>query len=95
MNFSPKFNDFLIEQATPIVTNRITGRVTFRDIVSSLTQESIFCNHGLKAYPLIALLTMVHFSTIFNGGFQERIFSSCKYVMGVGQARIPMGTLEK
>ena len=41
MNFSPKFNDFLIEQATPIATNRITGRVTFRDIVSSLTQESI------------------------------------------------------
>ena len=26
MNFSPKFNDFLIEGATPIVTNRITGK---------------------------------------------------------------------
>ena len=27
-------------------------------------------------------------------GFQERTFSSCKHVMGVGQAWIPMDTLE-
>ena len=30
MNFSPKVNAFLVEGATPTVTNRITGRVTFR-----------------------------------------------------------------
>ena len=70
MNFSPKFNDYLIEGATPIVINRITGRFNFRDIVS------------------------IHFSTMFNGGFQKRKFSSCKHVMGVGQARIPIDTLE-
>ena len=43
MNFSPKFNDFLIEEATPIVTNGITGRITFRDIVSEFdTRKYIF-----------------------------------------------------
>ena len=45
-------------------------------------------------YPSITLLAMVHFSTMFNGGFQERTFSSCKHVRGVGQTRIPMDTLE-
>ena len=74
MNFSPKFNDFLIEGATPIVTNRITGRVTFRDIVSKFDTRKYFCNHVLKAYPSITLLAMVHFSTMFNGDFQKRTF---------------------
>ena len=91
---SPTFNDYLIEGATPLVTNRITGRVTFRDIVSKFDTRKYFCSHGLEAYPSITLLAMVHFSTMFNGGFQERTFSSCKHVMGVDQARIPMETLE-
>ena len=94
INFSPKINDYLIEGATPLVANRITGRVTFRDIVSKFDTRKYFRSHGLEAYPSIALLAMVHFSTIFNGGFQERTFSSCKHVMGVDQARIPMETLE-
>ena len=94
MNFSPKCNDFLIEGATPIATNKITGRVPFRDIVSKFDTRKYFCNHDLKAYPSIVLLAMVHFSTMFNGGFQERTFSSYKHVMGVGQTRIPMDTLE-
>ena len=74
MNFSPKFNDFLTEGATPIVTNRITGRITSRDIVSKFDTRKYFCNQGLEAYPLITLLAMVHVSTMFNGGFQERTF---------------------
>ena len=94
VNVSPKFNDFLIERATPIVTNGITGRVTFRDVVSKFDTRKYFCTHGLVAYPSITLLAMVHFSTMFNGGFQERTFSFCKHVMGVGQARVAMDTLE-
>ena len=31
---------------------------------------------------------------MFNEGFQERTFSSGKHVVEVGQARIPMDTLE-
>jgi len=31
---------------------------------------------------------------MFNGGFQERVFSSCSTVMGVDQARMPMEHLE-
>ena len=94
INFSPKFGDYLIEGAAPLVTNAATGKVTFRDIVSKFDTRKYFRNHGLEAYPSITLLAMIHFSTMFNGGFQERTFSSCKYVMGVDQARIPMETLE-
>ena len=74
MDFSPKFIDFLIERSAPILTNTITGRVTFRDIVSKFGTRKYFCKHGLKVYPSIALLAMVHFLTMFNGGFQERTF---------------------
>ena len=42
INFSPKFNDFLTEGATSIVANRITGRVTFRDIVSKFDTRKYF-----------------------------------------------------
>ena len=76
------------------MTNRITDRVTFRDIVSNFDTRKYFRKHGLESYPSINLLAMVHFSKMFNGDFQERAFSSCKHVMGVDQARIPMDTLE-
>ena len=90
MNFSPKFNDFLIEGATIIVINGITGRVTFGDIVSKFDTRKYFCTHGFEAYPLTTLMAMVNFSTMFNGGFQERTCSSCKHVIDVGQARVPL-----
>ena len=62
--------------------------------MSKFDARKYFCNHGLEAYPLITLLAMVHFSTVLNGGFQERAFSSYKHVMGVGRAWIPIDTLE-
>ena len=38
MNFSPKFNDFLIEGATPIVTNRLLVGPLSGTLCQSLTQ---------------------------------------------------------
>ena len=94
MEFNPKFGDYLIEGATPLVPNRATGKVTFRDIVSKFDTRDYFRTHGLVAVPSITLLARIHFSTTFNRGFLERVFSSCKNVMGVDQVRIPMKHLE-
>ena len=45
-------------------------------------------------YPSIKLLAEVYFSAMINAGFQERVFSSCKTVMGVDQAMMQMDHLE-
>merc|ERR1712194_378999 len=94
MEFTPKFGEYLIEGSKPLLSNKTTGKVSFGEIVSKFDTRGYFRTHGLAEYPSITLLARVHFSTMFNGGFQERVFSSCKTVMGVDQTRMPMEHLE-
>ena len=49
---------------------------------------------GSVKYPSITMLARIHFSTMLNAAFQERVFSTCKNVMGNNQARLDMGHLE-
>ena len=74
MEFTPKFGDYLIEGSKPLLSNKTTGKVSFREIVSKFDTRGYFRTHGLAEYPSITLLARVHFSTMFNGGFQERVF---------------------
>ena len=94
MEFTPKFGDYLIEGSEPLLSNKTTGRVSFREIASKFDTKKYFCTDGLVEYPSIKLLARVYFSAMFNAGFQERVFSSCKTVMGVDQAMMQMDHLE-
>ena len=94
MEFTPKFGNYLIEGSEPLLSNKTTGRVSFREIVSKFDTKKYFSADGLVEYPSIKLLARVYFSAMFNAGFQERVFSSCKTVMGVDQAMMHMDHLE-
>lgn len=94
MEFTPKFGNYLIEGSEPLLPNKTTGRVSFREIVSKFDTRKYFRTDGLAEYPSIKLLARVYFSAMFNAGFQERVFSSCKTVMGVNQAMMHMEHLE-
>ena len=94
MEFTPAFGDYLVEGSETLVSNKTTGKVSFREIVSKFDTRKYYRTSGLAEYPSITVLARVHFSTMFNGGFQERVFSSCSTVMGVDQARMPMEHLE-
>ena len=95
MEFTPKFGEYLIEGSEPLLSNKTTGRVSFREIASKFDTKKYFCTDGLVKYPSIKLLAQVYFSAMFNAGFQERVFSSCKTVMGVDQAMMQVDHLEK
>ena len=94
MEFTPEFGDYLIEGSEPLLSNKTTGRVSFREIASKFDTKKYFCTDGLVEYPSIKLLPQVYFSAMFNAGFQKRVFSSCKTVMGVDQAMMQMDHLE-
>ena len=51
--------------------------VSFREIVSKFDTRKFYFTDGLVAYLSVTVLARVHFSTMFNGGFQEKVFSSC------------------
>ena len=95
MEFTPKFGEYLIEGSEPLLSNKTTDRVSFREIASKFDTKKYFCTDGLVKYPSIKLLAQVYFSAMFNAGFQERVFSSCKTVMGVDQAMMQVDHLEK
>ena len=95
MEFTPKFGECLIEGSEALLSNKTTSRVSFREIASKFDTKKYFCTDGLVEYPSIKLLAQVYFSAMFNAGFQEREFSSCKTVMGVDQAMMQMDHLEK
>ena len=74
MEFTPKFGDYLIEGSEPLLSNKTTGRVSFREIASKFDTKKYFCTDGLVEYPSIKLLARVHFSAMFNGGFKRECF---------------------
>ena len=94
MNDSPKFDDYLFEGAKPLVRNKTTGRVTFRELVSKFDTMEYFRESGSVMYPSITMLARIHFSTMVNAAFQERVFSTCKNILGNNQARLDMGHME-
>lgn len=94
MRETPKFGDYLFEGAKPLVPNRTTGRVTFRELVSKFDTMKYYRVSGSVKYPSITMLARIHFSTMLNAAFQERVFSTCKNVMGNNQARLDMDHME-
>ena len=95
MAASINFGDYLFDKAQPLVANRRTGKVTFRELVSKFDTMKYYRLSGSKEYPSITLLARIHFSTMLTSAFQEKVFSTCKHVMGNDQARMALEHLEK
>ena len=74
MEFTPTFGDYLVEGSKTLVSNKTTSKVSLREIVSKFDTRKFYCTDGLIAHPLVTVLDRVHFSTMFNGGFQEKCF---------------------
>ena len=90
-----RFGDFLFDGVAPLVPSKATGSVTFKELVSKFDTMKYYREVGSDEFPSVALLARIHFSTMINSGFQERVFSTCKNVMGSNQARLPMEHMEK
>ena len=89
-----KFKDFLFDGAAPLEKSKTTGKLMFRELISKFDTMQYFRIEGAVEYPSIFLLGRIHFLTIMNSGFQERVFSTCKSVMGSNQAMMSMDHLE-
>ena len=94
MGETPKFGDYLFEGAKPLVPNKTTDRVTFRELVSNFDTMKYYRVSGSVKYPSITMLARIHFSTMLNAAFQERVFSTCKNVMGNNQAQLDMDHMD-
>jgi len=74
MTLSIKFDDYLFDDAKPLVVHRITGKVTFRELVSKFDTMKYYRQSGCTEYPSVTLLARIHFSTMLTSAFQERCF---------------------
>ena len=95
MENSPKFGDYSFDGVEPLVASRATGKVSFRELISKFDTMKYYRESGSAEFPSITLLARIHFSTMLNSAFQERVFSTCKTVMGNNQARLTMEHMEK
>jgi len=51
MEFTPAFGDYLVEGSETLVSNKTTGKVSFREIVSKSDTKKYYRTGGLAAYP--------------------------------------------
>ena len=52
MEFTPKFGEYLIEGSEPLLSNKTTGRVSFREIASKFDTKKYFLHRWFSGIPL-------------------------------------------
>ena len=94
MKFTPKFGDYLFDRAEPLKTSKKSGKVTFKELVSKFDTMKYHRESCSVDFPSINLLARVHFLTMLNARFQERVFSTCSFVQGINQGRMGISHME-
>ena len=54
-----------------------------------------FCEEGRVKHPVVTLLARIEFARMYNGGFQERVFSTAGNAQSANQGRMRFDHLEK
>ena len=93
MKFTPNFSDYLFDGAEKLKTNK-SGKVTFKELISKFDTMKYHRESCSSEFPSVNILAKVHFSSMLNAGFQERVFLTCGFVQGTNQGQIAIDHMD-
>ena len=79
--------------AEKLKTNK-SGKVTFKELISKFDTMKYHRESCSSEFPSVNILAKVHFSSMLNAGFQERVFSTCGFVQGMNQGQLTIDHME-